>query len=151
MNESTVKPVGTTLTMNHNNYEREHLAEEFFGRFEKRTIFRVEASRETVSITFIDGSICRFYHDQDCCEYVRLIRIVGDISSIIGRTWASLSLSNDTPDGESDRDFQPFPDSHTWSTFTIKTTTGETIDLQWLGESNGFYSEDVYVAEERTA
>jgi len=94
---------------------------------------------------FTDKSLARFYHDQDCCESVRVEDFVGEPQSLIGKTIAGISLSNDDPPEFSERRYD---DSHTWSIFTITTTDGMTVVMRWLGESNGYYGESVYVSEE---
>lgn len=78
-------------------------------------------------------------HQQDCCEDVRLIDIAGCGLDLIGKrvNIAYETSSEETPEGMEQPD-----DSYTWTFYTIGTVKG-TVVLRWLGESNGYYSEDV--------
>lgn len=87
-----------------------------------------------------DGTLVRFDHMQACCEHVRVVKINGSASSIIGKT---ITLAeDDTPiefgDIKEDTD-------QTITVFKIQVDDGSEFEVVWLGESNGFYSEDVSV------
>jgi len=88
------------------------------------------------------GEKYRMYHAQDCCEMVYLEDVVGDLSDLIGSPIirAEEVVSEDkTPDGIKEPDD---PDSFTWTFYKLATRNGY-VDLRWLGESNGYYSESV--------
>ncbi len=95
----------------------------------------MENESEKVRFVCSDGTIYEMWHCQECCEYVRLIDVCGDVSDIIGNIVlkAEESTSNE-PDGASE--------SLTWTFYHIRTERG-TVTLRWLGESNGYYSESV--------
>ena len=80
------------------------------------------------------------YHAQDCCEFVEVEDVSGDISDLIGSPIlvAEGRESEDCPQDSTSRD-----DSNTWTFYTFRTLKG-TVDIRWHGSSNGYYSESVY-------
>jgi hypothetical protein len=84
-----------------------------------------------------------FYHSQDCCEHVRIEDIVGDLSDLVGEPL----LIADEVDGESPADFEAY-ESYTWTFYKFATRKGY-VDVRWLGESNGYYSESVNLGYEK--
>lgn len=83
-----------------------------------------------------DGSYV-FYHDQDCCEHVRIEDIVGDLQDLVGSPIlrAEEAMSHDEDDSV----------CGTWTFYKFATFKGY-VDVRWLGESNGYYSEEVDLA-----
>ena len=90
-----------------------------------------------------------FEHDQDCCEHVYIADIVGDLDDLVGRPVDIIEVVNHdrnvTPAG-----VKPLedPDSFTWTFYKFATIKGW-VDVRWLGESNGYYSEEVDFKGER--
>lgn len=98
-----------------------------------------------VRIDLEDGRRLWFYHDQDCCEWVRLYRTVGDAQSLVGKVVKATAFYHDEQElSEGDS----YNDSHTWTTLDIEATDGTKVSFQWLGESNGYYSESIYISIE---
>ena len=95
---------------------------------------------EEVTIYCMDGDIFRLYHEQDCCENVEL----NDVEVDTDNFYLALVISAEEVCGESPSDFTYGNDSHTWTFYKIETTQGG-IWMRWLGESNGYYSEEVTV------
>jgi hypothetical protein len=89
-----------------------------------------------------DGETYRMYHEQDCCEHVRIEDIVGDLEDLVG----SEILIAEEVEGESPADFEAY-ESYTWTFYKFATRKGY-VDLRWLGESNGYYSEGVSFIKE---
>jgi len=84
-----------------------------------------------------------FYHSQDCCEHVRIEDIVGDLSDLVGEPL----VMADEVDGETPSDYSP-GESYTWTFYKFATRKGY-VDVRWLGESNGYYSESVNLGYEK--
>ncbi len=84
-----------------------------------------------------DGETYRMYHEQDCCESVILEDVVGDLQDLVG----SVILVAEEVEGESPADFEAY-ESYTWTFYKFATRKGY-VDLRWLGQSNGYYSESV--------
>lgn len=83
-----------------------------------------------------DGREFSFFHDQSCCEHVRIVDVIGDVSDLIGLpiVEAEEVSSADAPEIDSE--------SYTWTFYRFSTANG-TVTVRWLGESNGYYGEDV--------
>ncbi len=109
-----------------------------------RTLAKVERldNDEVMIFTLNTGERFRMYHSQDCCESVRVEEIVGDLADLIGSplTMAEESTNRDeTPEGVKPPDFA---DSYTWTFYRFATVKGY-VTIRWLGESNGYYGEEV--------
>lgn len=77
-----------------------------------------------------------FYHDQDCCESVNIESIVGDMLDLIrGPILVAEEVVNTRPSGGCE-------ESCTWTFYKFATFNGY-VDIRWVGESNGYYSESV--------
>jgi|SRR6185295_57959 len=88
-----------------------------------------------------DGETYLMNHSQDCCEHVYIESIVGDLQDLVGEPIlvAEESTSDKDPEGYK-REYPP--DSVTWTFYKFATRKGY-VDIRWLGESNGYYSESV--------
>ena len=78
-----------------------------------------------------DSTIYKMYHEQDCCEYVRLYDVSGDMGLLIDS--AITMAEKATSEGMFDS---------TWTFYKFATVKGY-VTLRWLGESSGYYSEEV--------
>lgn len=81
-----------------------------------------------------------FSHDEECCESVEIESVVGDLQDLVGEP---LLLAEES-DGETPAEytFENEPESYTWTFYKFATRKGY-VDVRWLGESNGYYSERV--------
>ena len=84
-----------------------------------------------------------FFHAQDCCESVGINDIVGDLSDLENE----VLVTADEVEGESPADFEAY-ESYTWTFYKFATRKGY-VDVRWLGESNGYYSESVNLGYEK--
>lgn len=93
---------------------------------------------ERLTFTTDDDVVFDMYHPQNCCESVRVEEIIGDLSDVIGSPilHASEETNSFGPDCRGD------DGSHTWTFYRLSTIKGS-VTLRWLGESNGFYGEEV--------
>lgn len=76
----------------------------------------------------------KMHHYQDCCESVYLAEIIGDLNDLVGDP--ILQAECVTQEGQS------MDGTATWTFYKLATIKGS-VTLRWLGESNGYYSEDV--------
>ena len=84
-----------------------------------------------------------FFHAQDCCESVGINDIVGDLSDLENE----VLVTADEVEGQSLADFEAY-ESYTWTFYKFATRKGY-VDVRWLGESNGYYSESVDLGYEK--
>jgi hypothetical protein len=86
-----------------------------------------------------------FFHGQDCCESVSINDVVGDLSDLVGEPLLIADeVSGETPMDFNERDHE----SVTWTFYKFATRKGY-VDVRWLGESNGYYSESVNLGHEK--
>ena len=105
-----------------------------------RVFVRVEGSVGDDELTFVrdDGVRFVFHHFQDCCESVQIEDIVGDLQDLVGEPLL-LAEESSNDDGPQPSEYS---ESYTWTFYKFATRKGY-VDVRWLGESNGFYSESV--------
>ena len=94
-----------------------------------------------------NGERFMFSHQQDCCERVDINDIVGDLQDLVGEPL----LVAEEVQGETPVDFNEADhESVTWTFYKFATRKGY-VDVRWLGESNGYYSERVELFVEGVA
>ena len=106
-----------------------------------KTFVQVSGSVGDGEMTFVtaQGERFMFAHSQDCCERVDINDIVGDLQDLMD----SPMLLAEEVQGETPVDFDEGDhESVTWTFYKFATRKGY-VDVRWLGESNGYYSEDV--------
>ena len=101
---------------------------------------------DEIIFTMDDNKKYKFYHQQACCEDVYVQDIIGDLRDLIGSplTEAEEVSSVDDPVGYSPDESRR--ESFTWTFYKLGTIKGS-VTIRWLGESNGQYSEDVFLRE----
>lgn len=116
-----------------------NICQETYGLLIK-SVEGLEKYSELVTLSLEDGRRIRFYHEQDCCESVLLEDFEGEETDLVGgRLFCIEEVSDaDGPPPE-------HPDSFTWTFYKIVTSKGY-VWLRWLGESNGYYSEEITVS-----
>ena len=81
----------------------------------------------------------KFYHYQDCCESVYIESVVGDLSDLVGEPLLiAEEVSGEIPEAKEGE----YGESRSWTFYKFATRKGY-VDVRWLGESNGYYSESV--------
>ena len=85
-----------------------------------------------------------FFHQQDCCENVSIEDVCGDLQDLVGEPLLlAEEVSGETPVDFNEREYE----SVTWTFYKFATRKGY-VDVRWLGESNGYYSEGVSLGHE---
>lgn len=148
----------------HNNSEQINIlgfCEECFrmdnsiNRFVGKTLTKVEnLDNERLIFTFDDGTEYQAYHMQDCCESVYIYDVVGDVDilgGVVGILNSPILLAEEEvlnkypPDVPTPKYSEGcYTESYTWTIYHIRTEKGY-VAFRWLGESNGYYSESVYL------
>lgn len=105
-----------------------------------KTITDIKNNGDEIIFTCNDGSLYKMYHDQDCCESVKVEDIIGDLNDLLNSPILSASedTSNENPTGTT----KEYQDSFTWTFYNLATIKGH-VTIRWYGESNGYYSESV--------
>ena len=108
-----------------------------------KSITGLEKDSEEVVFTTECGRQFKMYHEQDCCESVSVDDVCGDISDIIG----TVIMQAEERGGEGvESDSEWGDESSTWTFYDIWTVKGS-VNIKWLGSSNGYYSESVTFCE----
>lgn len=113
---------------------------EGLARMVGKTFVRVEGSAGDGEMLFrtADGETFLFGHYQNCCESVRIEDLCGDIQDLVGEP----ILMAEEVSGEIPAQDEEWIESQTWTFYKFATRKGY-VDVRWLGESNGYYSESV--------
>lgn len=108
---------------------------DFFGKI----FVEIDICRHEEEVKMIDenGNIFLFLHYQDCCESVRISKIVGNIEDLLNSPIITCS--------ELIEDTDQCSESGTITIYTFSTEKGE-VEIHWIGESNGYYSERVSIS-----
>lgn len=96
-----------------------------------------------ITITTEDAAY-RMSHHQDCCESVHVHSVVGDLQWLVGLPLVVTeeTVIRDTQDWPADMEKPDYLDSWTITIYSFATALAK-VQIRWLGESNGYYSESV--------
>ena len=104
-------------------------------QIEDMTITAVVYDEEEESLLIhLNTHVLEMIHHQDCCETVYLADVVGSFEDLIGYPLLEVSESVVSTPTECE--------SATASYYNFKTVKAS-VQLRWIGESNGYYSETV--------
>ena len=106
-----------------------------------KTFFHVSGSVGDYQMVFVttEGETFLFTHIQNCCETVDINDIVGDLQDLVGEPLLIAEEVEGVTPVEFNKDEH---ESVTWTFYKFATRKGY-VDVRWLGESNGYYSESV--------
>ena len=106
-----------------------------FEQIQGMTITAVVYKESNESLLIhLNTHVLEMIHHQDCCETVYLADVVGSFEDLIGYPLLEVS--------ESIVDIATADMSSTASYYNFKTVKAS-VQLRWVGESNGYYSETV--------
>lgn len=103
-----------------------------------KTLISIEGAKQyndSIVFTCADGSKYEMSHGQECCETVNIKQIDGDIEYLIGQPIVMAECITELAKGK----IQYYG---TFTFYKFATSKGY-VTIQWLGESNGWYSEEV--------
>lgn len=107
-------------------------------------IVGAEEDSEEVFFVFNDGGpVVKIYHRYEHGESVSINEVIGDPEDLIGHPLVVSDESDEEPT-EKEKAHSDQLDSSTW-TFYRFANHGGSLCLRWLGSSNGYYSEAVYI------
>jgi hypothetical protein len=132
----------------------------FEESLKNQTLSKIEVDTNDEYIDFITthGNRYRLVHFQDCCEYVTIDDICGDLDDLIGEPLLEVEeIVSETPDHlpavdkvklilEDTQNGYLVDNSQTWSFYKLRTRKGE-VTLRFYGSSNVYYSETVSFIE----
>lgn len=106
-----------------------------------KTLSSVKLDEDMSYIKFhtIEGETYELYHEQDCCEHVRVNDIIGDLDDLVGKP---ILMAEEAGSRDHQEVVDSVADSFTWTFYKLATLKGY-VTIRWFGESNGFYSESV--------
>ena len=114
---------------------KEYAASVNLKELEGKTITAVVYDETDESLLIhLNTHVLEMIHHQDCCETVYLTDVVGSFEDLIG--YPLLEVAESIVNAESDGI------SSTASYYNFRTVKAS-VQLRWLGESNGYYSETV--------
>ena len=105
-----------------------------------KTFVRISGAVGGYEMTFetANGERFMFAHQQDCCESVDINDITGDLQDLCGEPMlVAEEVRGATPEPDEEH-----YESYTYTFYKFATRKGY-VDVRWLGESNGYYSEGV--------
>lgn len=97
------------------------------------------------------GETYIFYHIQQCCEYVGIDDICGDLKDLIGSpiTMAEEVIHESVAIDCEDEDYEKYRYDYKTYTFYKFATVKGYVTVRWYGASNGEYSETVDFRKEK--
>jgi hypothetical protein len=101
-----------------------------------RTIIEIKHNKSEFAMTLENGDVALLHHLQECCEQFELNDVSGDVDDLINSPLIMCEMSQNDK-AEPKEDFQA-----TWTFYKLATINGY-VTLRFIGESNGYYSEEV--------
>ena len=111
---------------------------EFIGKTLKSVNVINDEYNIKIIFEFDTGQKYKMYHEQFCCADVYIEDITGNMQNLIDR---ELIMAEQVQEcGENEHG------TFTWTFYKLATSLGY-VTIRWYGESNGYYSEEVWIEE----
>ena len=107
---------------------------ELEGKVLKEIDFKTNNLNDEITFKTNDDRVFKLYHSQECCESVVINNIKGELDDLLGSPILKVEKWINKRDNE------------TWTLYKLETETS-IVEITWLGESNGYYSESVDFCE----
>ena len=114
-----------------------------FFTLKGKILTKISSTGEEIETS--DGKKYRLTHHQDCCEFVKHKKTIGDPQSLIGRVITLAEEDQHQRDPEW-YEIPSYRESFTWGTFTL-ACEDDRVEFWFLGESNGYYGEEMVFEE----
>jgi len=100
----------------------------------------IDKKENQILLTTRSGRRFLVYHEQDCCESVAISGQDGSFDKLIGKPIVEArDIAVDTSE-------EAIDSSQTTTTLVFRVDD-QTVISRWIGDSNGYYSESVEIAE----
>jgi hypothetical protein len=100
----------------------------------------IDKEENQILLTTRSGRKFLVYHEQDCCEMVAISDQDGSFDKLIGKPLIEArDIAVDTSE-------EAIDSSQTTTTLVFRVDD-QTVVSRWIGDSNGYYSESVDIAE----
>ena len=100
----------------------------------------IDREENQILLTARSGRKFLVYHEQDCCEKVQIVGQDGGFDKLIGKPIVEArDFAVDTS--------EEAIDSSQTTTALVFRVDDQTVVSRWIGDSNGYYSESVDIAE----
>jgi hypothetical protein len=106
----------------------------------------VSSDNDYMEFVTIDGEKYYNFHYQDCCEYVVIIDIIGDLSDLVGHPLLISEERNSK--GYDKQAAMDYDEAFQWTFYEFATIKGS-VTVRWLGQSNGYYATSVAFGDEK--
>lgn len=115
------------------------MGEAKFSDLKGKTIVEINGlvkGSDSVEFVLNDGTVYVMDHEQDCCEFVEIDDVSGDVGCLLG-TPVLVAEERTSEEDRREEDIYLL-----WTFYTLATVKGY-VDIRWHGESNGWYSVSV--------
>lgn len=113
-----------------------------------KTMESVQLSDDRTLMRFVGKRwVWEFCHEQECCESVEIIDVIGELDDLVGAPIymaEEVVSQEENPDGAKGPDPEDRDLSYTWTFYKFATVKGY-VTIRWYGQSSGYYSERVDV------
>lgn len=99
------------------------------------TNIKIIENKEII-FTLDNGEKYKMYHEQECCEWVGIESITGNLDDLLNTP--ILNAEEVSKEKEDEEGLEG------WTFYKFVTIKGY-VDIRWYGESNGYYSVSVYI------